>query len=230
MRRIRFPRTEQHGSLRPDPLPGPVVLFCDAGAPLPRDPRRTFFPASTIEAWPAAGGGLLLGIAAPLLYGAAPLRHSIKTVFIRIDQLGASTVIIPYVQLDAEARHCAAILVADELYLHPVSVTIDNGAVEAAGAETAPPCIIDLGGSTERNLAILAAAARSLLAGAAAELWDVPPDDCVFDTGLILEKSGTRSVTYGEAASDAALLPVPASVTLCSGERVSVRVQPRRRA
>jgi isoquinoline 1-oxidoreductase beta subunit len=158
---------------------------------------------------------------APPLYRAARLRDAVKTVFIRIDVLGAPSIIIPYVELEAEAIHCAAALVGGELSLSPGSVIVDNRVVDVAGVEKT--CIIDLGNANEFLLAVLAATARSLLAAAAAELWSVTPDNCALDSGLILERHGTRALTYGEATIDAALLPLPASVTLRSRESVAIR-------
>src|ERR1700754_266797 len=68
-----------------------------------------------VETWPAAGGGLLAGIAEPSLAGTAPHRATLKTVFLRVETSGRIELMLPYVRLDPEARRCARALVAQEL-------------------------------------------------------------------------------------------------------------------
>lgn len=56
----------------------------------------------------------------------------------------------------------------------------------------------------------LGASAREMLAAAAATRWNVAPDACTTDAGRVLHAASGRSISYGEIASDAAKLPVPA--------------------
>lgn len=58
------------------------------------------------------------------------------------------------------------------------------------------------------------AAARMMLVAAAAERLGVRPDELETDNGTIVHRASSRSVTYGEVATDAGKLDVPDAVTL----------------
>jgi isoquinoline 1-oxidoreductase beta subunit len=58
---------------------------------------------------------------------------------------------------------------------------------------------------------LVAAQARARLAGAAAELWDVPAGDVQFQRGVVRHASG-REATFAELAARAEQLPVPDAV------------------
>ncbi len=59
-----------------------------------------------------------------------------------------------------------------------------------------------------------AAVARVMLITAAAKKWSVDPASCRVERGIIRHDASGKSVTYGDVASDAAQLPVPANVKL----------------
>jgi isoquinoline 1-oxidoreductase beta subunit len=71
------------------------------------------------------------------------------------------------------------------------------------------------------------AAARALLLQAAAQRLGVPVSACRTDNGTVV--TGDRRLRYGELAADAALLPMPASVTLKDPKDWTVIGQPTRR-
>jgi len=58
------------------------------------------------------------------------------------------------------------------------------------------------------------AAARMMLVAAAAKEWGVAASECTVDKGVISHAGSGRSTTYGKVAKAAALLEVPANVTL----------------
>jgi isoquinoline 1-oxidoreductase beta subunit len=170
-----------------------------------------------MEAWPAAGGGLLLGMIVPALSGAAPLRHPIKNLFLRIDEQGQASVIIPYVRLEPEVLVCAAEMIAAELGLSSDRITIDNRLAGPGAART----IADLCPACELGLALIAAAARSLLTMAAAEIRCMAPRGGVVGRGMV--RGARRRATYADLTADAALLPLPAVVFLSSGRSIALR-------
>jgi hypothetical protein len=171
---------------------------------------------ASIEAWPAAGGGLLVGMAEPEFAGAAPLRRAVKTIFIRIDA-GATTLLLPYVSLETEAGRCSRALVAAELLLPEECVALGS-------LEDGRHRIVDVGTEAQRSLQACAAVARTLLAAAAAELWAVPADRCEITGGLIVGPKPVQIVQRGDVAADAALLELPDSVELLSGRGLSLRI------
>jgi isoquinoline 1-oxidoreductase beta subunit len=169
----------------------------------------------SIEAWPAAGGGLLVGMAEAEFAGAAPLRRKVKTIFITIDA-GATTLLLPYVSLENEAQRCIRTLVAVELQVPEESVALRS-------LEDARHRIVDVCTEAERGLQACAAVARTLLVAAAAELWAVPAHRCGFAAGLIVGPESGQIVERGDVAADAALLELPDSVRLFSGRSLSLR-------
>jgi isoquinoline 1-oxidoreductase subunit beta len=58
------------------------------------------------------------------------------------------------------------------------------------------------------------ATARAMLMSAAAKRWNVPEGELLADRGIIKHELPSRQATFGELAEAAALLPVPAEVTL----------------
>jgi isoquinoline 1-oxidoreductase beta subunit len=229
MHDTNFLRTERRSIKRACPWPlRPRVPLRDAGAACPRRPASASCPAGTgntvvwtssLEAWPASGGGLLVGMAIRSLVGDAPFRMAIKTAFLRIDTHGFTTVIVPYVSLESETVRCAAAVVASELGLAPTpdGVAVDQCLVERSGLPARRSPLVDLDPESERGLAILAAAGRMLMIRAAAEAWRIDPARCRAMGGTIFDPTGRRSVAFAQIAQDASLQDLPASVRLCSG-------------
>jgi isoquinoline 1-oxidoreductase beta subunit len=186
----------------------------DVDAVAPRVAATGFLPGSA-ETWPAAGGGLLLGMVVPALADAVPVRGKMKTLFIRVGTIGLPTVIVPYVRLEAEVLHCAAELVAEELWLSPDEIAVDNAgsAVRRRIADLCPAC--------EVSLAFLGAIVRTLLVAAAAEVWKCAPGKCVLERDRITWRR--RSASYAELAADAALVALPSVVTTRRGRRMELR-------
>jgi hypothetical protein len=170
---------------------------------------------ASIEAWPATGGGLLVGMAEPELVGAAPLRRAVKTLFIRIGA-NATTLLLPYVSLETEAQRCIHTLVAAELLLPEECVALGS-------LEDGRQRIVDVGTQAERSLQACAAVARTLLVTAAAELWAVPAHRCGIAAGLIVGPKPGQIARPGDVAADAALLDLPDSIGLLSGRSLSLR-------
>jgi hypothetical protein len=192
-----------------------VLTYCAAS-----DASQAEFGPETIEAWPAAGGGLLVGIVEPAFAGAASLRRTVKTIFIRIDDSDVIRVTLPYVAIENEARTCIRALVAGELCVSECRIEVG-----AAEKPTGSRVVIDIDSNGERSLIICAAVARSLLISAAAEIWRLSTELCrvsdaaVFGSGL--------HIAYRDLAADAALFDTPNSVQLrCGrpGPLVSIRM------
>ena len=179
---------------------------------------------TSIEAWPAVGGGLLIGMVVPHLHGAAPLRRPIKSAFIRIDAMGGVTVTIPYVGLEEEATRCVAALVATELSIPPGFIGVDCrlGGLTRGGHGPQRALIVDICPASEFSLSILGATARSLMLMAAEENGIVVADGIV-ESGQFSNVAETLLGSRGELAVDAALLALPRAVTLRSGLRVALR-------
>jgi hypothetical protein len=174
---------------------------------------------ASIESWPAAGGGLLVGIAEPGLAGAAPLRSAIKTLFLRVDRSDAVCLIVPYAAVEQEVSLCMATLVAQELRLPADRVALDimvNRRVHAIGFHDARRPLVDLGRDAERSISACAAVARLLLTEAAAQVWGASCEDCRVEAGLVHLAGSRLALRYGEVAHVAALMPLPGYVQIGS--------------
>lgn len=190
---------------------------CDtAAACLP--PRSNGVQAASISAWPAAGGGLLLGMIVPGWSGRVPSQQRVKNLFLRFGVRGPLTVIIPYVRLEPDALRCAADLVSAELSLCSEQISIDHY-VAGTGAIVLRR-VVDLGPACEFALVLLAAVGRTLLTMAAAELWGAASADCIPKDGSVTCAALGRSASYRDLAGDAALLPLPPAITLGAGLQV----------
>jgi hypothetical protein len=179
---------------------------------------------TSIAAWPAVGGGLLVGMVVPHLHGAAPLRRPIKSAFIRIDAMGGVTVTIPYVGLEEEATRCVAALVATELSIPPGFISVDcrPGHLTRGGHEPQRTLIVDICPASEFSLSVLGATARSLLLMAAEEKG-IAVADGIVESGQVSNVAETLPGSRGDLAVDAALFALPRAVTLRSGLRVALR-------
>jgi len=58
------------------------------------------------------------------------------------------------------------------------------------------------------------ATARQMLIEAAAKRWNVSASTLSTENGKVIDKSGNRSLTYGELANEAATIPLPAEIKL----------------
>jgi isoquinoline 1-oxidoreductase beta subunit len=152
----------------------------------------------------------LVGVAEPVLAGAAPLRPVVKTLFIRIDDSHSIDVLLPYVTLEDEARGCIRALAAEELSVPERRVEVrDDGHGHA---------LVDVGRPVERSLQACAAVARTLLVAAAAENWNLPAALCRAAQGSVCGPG--RTTAYGDIAADAALCQVPGWIQLRCGRYV----------
>ncbi|HVO02736.1 MAG TPA: hypothetical protein VMT54_11075 [Candidatus Cybelea sp.] len=178
-----------------------------------RDFDRSGLGVDSIEAWPAAGGGLLVGMAEPAFAGRAPLRPAVKTLFIRIDAGGAIALLLPYATLEEELGLCIRALVASELSLPESGIAI---LVSGDAVPRGFPALVDLGPRVEHSVRACAAVARDLLMAAAAELWGLRVELCRAAEGSVFGRSRDQIARYGELAADAAICDVPSAVRRCS--------------
>ncbi len=169
---------------------------------------------ASIEAWPAAGGGLLIGMAEPAFAGAAPLRAPVKTVFLRVGSQGGIQLILPYVAIEAETRGCIRALVADELCSPEDSISISDSRNEGDSP------VIDLHPAAERSVQVCGAVARSLLiAATAAAPRRTRGRRAAAGTRAA---SAGRTVAYHDLAADAALCSIPDRIRLQCGTWVDL--------
>ncbi|HTD73033.1 MAG TPA: molybdopterin cofactor-binding domain-containing protein, partial [Steroidobacteraceae bacterium] len=139
--------------------------------------------------------------------------------FIRIGVDGRIVLVVPSVEMGQGIATGEAMMIAEEL-----EVGLDQVEVALAPADLHAYTQSLLkaqatGGSTSVRAFFIplrqaGAAARTMLIGAAAERWRVPPAECVVVRGVITHERTGRTLTYGAVASAARRQPMPTEVSL----------------
>ena len=178
--------------------------------------RRRFIKVSSL-----AGGGLLVGTYlgfgnSSALAADAPASGATNfapNAFISIAPSGAVSLIAPNSEMGQGAKTALPMIIAEELDVAWEQVTITQGDLNPAyGRQFAVGS-----GSTPGNFAPLrhaGATARAMLVEAAAQTWGVPASECTTEKGVVTHAASKRHATYGELATKAATLPVPANAAL----------------
>jgi isoquinoline 1-oxidoreductase beta subunit len=139
--------------------------------------------------------------------------------FIRIGVDGRIVLVVPSVEMGQGIATGEAMMIAEEL-----EVGLDQVEVALAPADLHAYTQNLLkaqatGGSTSVRAFFIplrqaGAAARTMLIGAAAERWGVPPAECVVARSVITHQRTGRTLTYGAVASAARRQPMPGEVSL----------------
>lgn len=177
--------------------------------------RRNFI----IAAGTAAGGGALL-IGVPLLRRLRPSGPQAPPLgdaaWIRISPDDTVTVISTIGEMGQGAMSGLLQVLADELDADWKDIRFELGRVDDAyygrfGYYTAGS------NSTRKRFPVyrdLGATARAMLIAAAADIWEVPREECVTDSGSVSHSPSGRVARYGALAAAASRQAIPAQVRL----------------
>ncbi len=176
--------------------------------------RRSFLKASAL-----AGGGMVLGFnwnamaASTSTNGAAASLHNINA-FLKIAKDGTVTIMSPNPEIGQNIKTAMPMIVAEEL-----DVDWNNVIVEQAPLDTEKFTRQLAGGSQSirqgwKGLRMAGATARRMLLEAAANELNVPVGQLTTDAGVITHANSGNKLGYGDVASAAAALEVPAEVPL----------------
>ena len=183
--------------------------------------RRDFLKAGA-----AATGALILGFrmaqatraAAAQAAQAGEAAEAGEIVFnpnawLEITSEGEVIIQVPWSELGQGPLTAIPMLLADEL-------EVDFAAVQVRKAKN-DPRFGNMGTGGSRSVRsswdpvrTAGATARVMLVTAAAEQWQVPISECSVDKGVITHKTSGKSLKFGEVATAAAALEVPADVPL----------------
>ncbi len=189
--------------------------------------RRHFLKTSA-----AAGAGLTLGVYFPQLVaeqaagpgktGSSMAQGGVfePNAFVRIGTDNSVSVSVKHLEMGQGTYTGLSTLVAEEL-------DADWSQIRAQGAPADAARYNNLfwgqsqgtGGSTAiansfEQMRKAGAAARQMLAGAAAQKWAVPASEITIKKGVVAHPSTDRQTTFGELAEAAAKQPVPENVRL----------------
>jgi isoquinoline 1-oxidoreductase beta subunit len=179
--------------------------------------RRNFLKASA-----AFGGGLILSVALPSVWGSASAQADASSrfapnAFIGIDRQGVVTAVMPMVEMGQGTYTSLAMLLAEELEVGLDQVKLEHAPPNDALYANALLHIQTTGLSASIRafwtpLRQAGAVARTLLIAAAAKQWRVDPAVCRASHGAV--SAGSRRLSYGQLVDEAASLPVPAPASI----------------
>ena len=179
--------------------------------------RRNFLKVST-----AAAGGLLVELSLPgagIFAATGDARPFAPNAFIRIAPDGTVTLVMHKVEMGQGTYTSMPMLLAEELEVDLSRVRLEHAPPDDALYAEPLLGVQETGGSTSvrgnwEPLRRAGATARSMLVAAAAQTWKVEPQACHALNGTVIHAATGRSLSYGELAERAALLPVPRKVKL----------------
>lgn len=177
--------------------------------------RRSFLKASAL-----AGGGLMLSFS--WLAGCKPKDEELLTMpeewfdlnsYIKIGNNGVITLMSPNPEFGSNVKTSMPMILADEL-----DVDWKNVIVQQADFYPERYDRQFTGGSQGirqgwKPLRIAGATARHMLINASAKQWNVPANEITTEGGMLYHKGSGKKAGYGELASLASTMPVPAEVT-----------------
>lgn len=184
----------------------------------PNTSRRSFLKQTFI-----GGGGLLIGFS---LSGAGIAASSeIKNAslaagnidfnsYLSISPDGIITIFSPNPEIGQNIKTSFPMIVAEELDVDWNEVKILQAALDNSKFERQVT-----GGSgaiphSWKRLREAGATARQMLMEAAAQRWQVSVAELSTQNSIVIHKGSSRQLSYGDLATDAAKLPVPANVKL----------------
>ncbi len=184
--------------------------------------RRSFLKISGL-----AGGGMLIGLQLINRTARATEAEAAFTpnVYIKILPDNSITLFAKNPEIGQGVKTSLPMLVAEELEVNWERVVVEQGLLDSRfGAQFA-------GGSTAikmnwKDLRTAGATAREMLKEAAALRWKVPASECRAQNGSIIH--GTKTLSYGDLATEAAALIPPENVKLKDPKDFKIIGSPRK--
>jgi len=185
--------------------------------------RRQFLKSGAM-----AGGGLIISFMLPLdakrlkkLNAGNPNLYFAPNAFLRVGVDDSINIILSHVEMGQGIWTTLSMLIAEELDADWKNITIEHSPAGKSYIHTAYGLQITGGSSSTWSefdrYRQAGATARILLIQAAAEKFNVKPEDCHTENGMVI--CGNQKASYGELATAAAALPAPGKVELRKPEQ-----------
>ncbi|MES2328823.1 MAG: molybdopterin cofactor-binding domain-containing protein [Bacteroidota bacterium] len=172
--------------------------------------RRQFLKVTAVT-----GGGMLIGFS---LFNEANAAVDADVVFapnayIKIGIDGVVSLMAPNPEIGQGVKTSLPMLIAEELCVDWKKIRIEPAPLDTKFGNQG------VGGSGSIRgrftpLRQVGATAREMLIAAGAQKWSVPATECIAEEGMVIHKSSGKKLSYGELATLAATLPVPATAPL----------------
>src|SRR3954470_13279848 len=154
--------------------------------------------------------------------------------FIRIDPDGATTLVMPQVEMGQGIYTAISMILAEELDADWSKVTLQHAPANEKLYGNPIFVIQATGGSTSvrafwKPLREAGATARAMLVQSAAAQWQVDPSSCTTSKGEVTHTASGRKLSYGELCDAARKLTPPKEVALKDPKDFSVIGKPLKR-
>jgi isoquinoline 1-oxidoreductase subunit beta len=139
--------------------------------------------------------------------------------FIRIDEAGHTTLVMPQVEMGQGIYTAVAMILAEELDADFASIVLEHAPANEKLYANPAFGIQATGGSTSvrafwKPLRTAGATARAMLVQAAAQQWQVEPANCSAAKGEVIHTESGRKLSYGALATAASSQTPPKDVPL----------------
>lgn len=183
-----------------------------------KTPNIQFDRRSFIKVTASVGGGMMVGLSwtasAADVDEYLPLDPITFNAFVKISPDGVITLMSPNPEVGQNIKTAMPMLVAEELDCDWNKVVVEQAGLDSnkynrqvAGGSGSIP-------ASWKPLRTAGATARLMLINAAAKRWNVKPEECTTESGVVLHKASGKKATYGELATEAATMEVPKDVQL----------------
>lgn len=178
--------------------------------------RRSFLKLSTLTTT-----GLILGfdwfakeVSAATITGPVAAGNVSFNSYLSISSEGVITLFSPNPELGQNIMTSFPMIVAEELDADWKKVKVVQAKLNTSDFDRQ---VTGGSGAVPHSWKLLrnaGATARFMLIEAAAKRWNVPPAECSAENSYVLHTTSGRKLSYGELASEAALIPIPKEVKL----------------
>lgn len=171
--------------------------------------RREFLEVSALT-----GVGMLISTQFPTCGGIARSAQSAVTfepgIYVKIDNLGNIVITVARSEMGQGVHTALPMILAEELEADWSRISVEQAPSSGEYGDQST------GGSRSIQESYLplrraGAVAREMLIAAAAQRWNVDPDECLAKNSAVIHRATDRSLSYAELAEIAAELPVPNS-------------------
>jgi isoquinoline 1-oxidoreductase beta subunit len=186
-------------------------------------------------------GAFLLAFHLPVRASGDPMQASetgdgtfSPNAFIRIDEAGKTTLVMPQVEMGQGIYTAVAMILAEELDADYAQVVLQH-APPNDKLYANPTFGLQVTGNSNSVRAFwtplrkAGAAARAMLVKAAAQQWQVEPASCSASTGQVLHASSGRKLAYGALAEAASKQTPPKDIPLKDPKNFSLIGKPLKR-
>ncbi|MEJ7684530.1 MAG: molybdopterin cofactor-binding domain-containing protein [Segetibacter sp.] len=127
---------------------------------------------------------------------------------------GTITILSPNPELGQNIMTSFPMIVAEELDADWTKVKVVQAALDTKNFDRQ---VTGGSGAVPHSWKLLrnaGATARHMLIQAAAQRWNVSPEECTADNGFVIHSKSGNKLSYGELAEDASKIPVPTEIKL----------------